>query len=90
MENKNLAELIVHFIKNEVKIEDLPQTLSMLREQAAKVGYRNQLPRIPKKHKVAKVQSEIVQSTMRGFYGRLQNWVKGLAQLEEQAAHQLA
>jgi hypothetical protein len=62
------------------QIVKLESELSDLKVRARNIGYKNEIPRLPKK--LRSKDASFQQSVMSGFYKRLSNWKNGLVTME--------
>jgi len=62
------------------QIIKLETELSELKIRAKNIGYKNEIPRLPKK--LRSKDASFQQSVMSGFYKRLSNWKNGLMIME--------
>jgi len=65
-------------MKHNSNDQDLNNELSVLKERARKINYKNGLPSLPK----PKSSQKSFDNLMIGFYKRLYNWKNGLVQME--------
>jgi len=62
------------------QISKIESELSDLKVRARNIGYKNEIPSLPKKLRTK--DAKFQQSVMSGFYKRLSNWKSGLTTME--------